>query len=535
LQGAYIFGDFTGGTWKLENDGNNNWVREELLTFTPTSFAEDNEGELYLFHAKIENSIRKISPDTDPSEAPNTLAKHLSETGCVTPNNPTQPASGMLPYSINTPLWSDGAVKHRWLGLPEGEQISIDENGDFHFPTGTVLMKNFSFDGKPFETRLFMRHPNGEWAGYSYEWLEDLSDAILLPGGKSKILANGINWDYPSQTQCMECHTDVAGFTLGPEIAQINRQNHYPSTNRTSNQITTWNNIGLFQGGLDSLPMNLPALHGIGDTWVSKHLRARSYLHSNCSGCHRPDGPAQGIIDFRFNVPMEENICDVASSTNVGNKFIEPGDPAKSSISILMHTLGNDRMPPVGTAIVDTQATTLIDNWILDANICLPDSDTDNDGVVNHADNCQAVANADQQDIDKDGIGNLCDDFLNNDDKECSLDVDGNGNIDGLTDGLLFIRHIFGIRDESLIINAIADNCTNCKAPEIESIIENCAASGVLDIDGNGKIDALSDGLLTIRYLLDVRGAALTNGSVGDGCTRCTAIEIEDYLQNLIP
>ncbi len=66
--------------------------------------------------------------------------------------------------------------------------------------------------------------PNGEWAGYSYEWLEDLSDAILLPGGKSKILANGINWDYPSQTQCMECHTEVAGFTLGPEIAQINRQ-----------------------------------------------------------------------------------------------------------------------------------------------------------------------------------------------------------------------------------------------------------------------------------------------------------------------
>ncbi len=108
----------------------------------------------------------------------------------------------------------------------------------------------------------------------------------------------------------------------------------------------------------------------------------------------------------------------------------------------------------------------MIDNWILDANICLPD--TDNDGVVNHADNCQAVANADQQDIDKDGIGNLCDDFLNNDDKECSLDVDGNGNIDGLTDGLLFIRHMFGIRDESLMNNAIADNCTNCMTPEIE-------------------------------------------------------------------
>jgi hypothetical protein len=120
------------------------------------------------------------------------------------------------------------------------------------------------------------------------------------------------------------------------------------------------------------------------------------------------------------------------------------------------------------------------------------------------------------------------------DDKVCSLDADGNGNIDGLTDGLLFIRHMFGIRDESLINNAVAANCTNCKAPEIEPIIEHCAASGILDIDGNGKIDALSDGLLNIRYLLGIRGTALIKDAVGDDCTRCAAIEIEDYLRNLI-
>ncbi len=119
--------------------------------------------------------------------------------------------------------------------------------------------------------------------------------------------------------------------------------------------------------------------------------------------------------------------------------------------------------------------------------------------------------------------------------EECSLDADGNGSFFGLTDGLLLIRHMFGIRGESLIKNAVADNCTLCEASEIEPIVEQCAASGISDIDGNGEVDALSDGVLNIRYLFGIRGASLIKDSVGNGCTRCSTVEIENYLQGLIP
>jgi hypothetical protein len=118
---------------------------------------------------------------------------------------------------------------------------------------------------------------------------------------------------------------------------------------------------------------------------------------------------------------------------------------------------------------------------------------------------------------------------------QCSLDADGNGSVDALTDGLLIIRHMFGIRGESLIDNAVADNCTNCEASDIEPIVEQCAASGITDIDGNGKVDALTDGLLNIRYIFGIRGTALIDDSLAKDCTRCSAVEIENYVESLIP
>ncbi len=118
---------------------------------------------------------------------------------------------------------------------------------------------------------------------------------------------------------------------------------------------------------------------------------------------------------------------------------------------------------------------------------------------------------------------------------QCTLDADGNGRADALTDGLLIIRHQFEIRGDSLILDALANNCSICSASEIVAFLDRCATTGILDIDANGTIDALSDGLLTIRFLFDIRGEALILDAVGDGCSRCTTIEIENHLQGLVP
>lgn len=117
--------------------------------------------------------------------------------------------------------------------------------------------------------------------------------------------------------------------------------------------------------------------------------------------------------------------------------------------------------------------------------------------------------------------------------EECKLDADEDTNVDALTDGLLFIRHMFGIRGEGLVNNSVGTNCIKCTAIDIEDILDQCANSGVSDIDGNGEIDALTDGLLIIRYLFGIRGDSLIERSVANDCSRCTVLEIETYLQRL--
>ncbi len=118
--------------------------------------------------------------------------------------------------------------------------------------------------------------------------------------------------------------------------------------------------------------------------------------------------------------------------------------------------------------------------------------------------------------------------------EECTLDADGNTNIDALTDGLLLIRHMFGIRGESLVKDAIGIGCAQCSAADIEAFLDQYTATNEWDIDGNGEIDALTDGLLTIRYIFGIRQEALISNSVANGCTRCTVAEVEVYLQGLM-
>jgi len=117
----------------------------------------------------------------------------------------------------------------------------------------------------------------------------------------------------------------------------------------------------------------------------------------------------------------------------------------------------------------------------------------------------------------------------------CTLDVDGNGTVAALQDGLLTIRYEFGFAGATLITGAVGTGCTRCTAAAIETYLAQCAAAKTTDIDGNNAIAALQDGLLTIRYEFGFTGATLITGAVGTGCTRCTAAAIEAYLGSLKP
>ena len=114
-----------------------------------------------------------------------------------------------------------------------------------------------------------------------------------------------------------------------------------------------------------------------------------------------------------------------------------------------------------------------------------------------------------------------------------SLDIDGNGKPDALSDGLLILRSLFGLTDVALIQNAVAPNANFKTAAELQTRINNLGE--FLDIDGNGANDPLSDGLLILRYLFGIRGEDLINDVVRDGATRATAAEIEEYLAKMVP
>ena len=113
------------------------------------------------------------------------------------------------------------------------------------------------------------------------------------------------------------------------------------------------------------------------------------------------------------------------------------------------------------------------------------------------------------------------------------IDVDGNGQYDALTDGLLLLRSMFGLDGNPLVAGTVAPNASYSSPEEIESQIDSLGM--LIDIDGNGQIDALTDGLLILRYLFGLDGDILINGVISIDATRTTAPEIEAYLADISP
>jgi hypothetical protein len=114
-----------------------------------------------------------------------------------------------------------------------------------------------------------------------------------------------------------------------------------------------------------------------------------------------------------------------------------------------------------------------------------------------------------------------------------SLDIDGDGDPDALSDGLLILRSMFGLSDEALIQNAVSTTAQYTSSADITARINGLGL--LLDVDGNSKIDPLSDGLLVLRYLFGLRGTTLINGVIATDATRNTVSEIEAYLAKMAP
>jgi uncharacterized repeat protein (TIGR03806 family) len=377
LTGRYIFGDFiTGRIWRLVPDGTGGFTSEELLdtTYSISSFGEANDGELYVVDYSGGDLYRIVDGGGgQPGQSP--VATQLSATGCVSQQNPALPSSGLVPYSVAAPFWSDNATKERWLAVPNGTTIQVQSDGDFTFPPGSVLMKHFRLGATLAETRLFMRHPDGTWAGYSYEWNQQQTDATLVQGGKVAMVA-GQSWIFPSGNDCLTCHTTVAGFALGLETAELNHNFAYSSTGRTANQLATLDAIGMFAAPLGS-PTSHPQLANPADTAATLSARARAYLHTNCAHCHRTGGPTPSSMDWRYGTLLQNTLaCDAAPQSGelglgANARIIAPGNPSLSVLLERMNRRDVNAMPPLASNVIDQAGVALVRDWIASLTSCL--------------------------------------------------------------------------------------------------------------------------------------------------------------------
>lgn len=219
-----------------------------------------------------------------------------------------------------------------------------------------------------------MQHEDGQWAGYSYEWNASGTDASLVLGGKV-VNINGQEWIYPSGTECMQCHTVAAGFSLGLETAQLNGDMTYPQTGRTANQLITQDAINTLAEPLSDTPDNLPRLVNPADTSAPLDARARAYLHSNCANCHQPGGPSNVNLDLRHTTAFANmNICDVIPQNGdldiADARLVAPGAPAQSVLLQRMMRRDALGMPPLGSKRVDEAGAALIEEWISSIGSC---------------------------------------------------------------------------------------------------------------------------------------------------------------------
>jgi uncharacterized repeat protein (TIGR03806 family) len=393
LGGKYLFGDNgSGRLWALTQNGTNSPTVEYLCNMPPgvsytglSSFGIDDKNELYLLKMGRPSKIYKLArADLAPTQSVSIsfkLPQRLSELGAFTDLARLRPASGILPYDVNSPLWSDGAAKQRWIALPANEKITFSATDNFSFPVGTVFIKNFDLTTnaitgahRHLETRFLVRSANGGVYGVTYKWRGDGTDADLVSAPLTESIqvtsatgARNQNWYYPGPLDCLTCHNPNSGSVLGVNARQLNGPFTYPITGVRDNQLRAWNHIGLFNAQDEASLTNVPRLVHVDDTNYPPEYRARSYLDANCAQCHRPNGVA-GYFDARFSTPLsEQRLIDGPLANSLGDpeaRVVSRGDLAKSVLYQRINRVGNLQMPPLARNVIDTNAVNTVAEWI---------------------------------------------------------------------------------------------------------------------------------------------------------------------------
>lgn len=310
--------------------------------------------------------------------------KVLSQAGAFADLDSLTPASGILPYDIRVPLWSDGASKRRWVSVPEGTTIGFSDDEHFDIPAGAVFVKHFEMAlderfperRRRLETRVWVAARADAQYGVTYKWNSEQTDAELLIASETEDLtiigADGEQrtqpYFYPGPADCQTCHNAQAGFVLGIRAAQLNRDIRYRLDRPPIDQLSAWSEWGLIDRRIDvSISAQTPRLPLVADEEASLEDRVRSYWAGNCAMCH---AGADGVVpgwDARFSTALDDQgiFEPPKNPSGPGTRLIEPGSPDQSLIYLRGDTADVPlRMPPLGRNRIDDAYVDLLGRWI---------------------------------------------------------------------------------------------------------------------------------------------------------------------------
>ncbi|MGE0763025.1 MAG: hypothetical protein AB7N80_07085 [Bdellovibrionales bacterium] len=274
--------------------------------------------------------------------------------------------SNLKLYEPQYPLYSDNATKRRWIYLPMNRQIDTTDPDGWIFPRGTILWKEFAYNGRRVETRQLEKIADGEgvttWRTSVYIWRVDQTDADLLvgdfyadyaPADQARYEAAAVQASYSivNSTQCMACHQGARDVGTGFSYLQLSHLGTRPDTT-----INYFSSSGFFTNpprAFDQIPGGPAAASAIG------------YIQSNCATCHNPRGIAPLAANFLHlstNLTLaDENIIKNSAG---GVNYVLPGNPDQSRVVIRMTA---NTMPPrnrVPLRMTDQQGLQTLRTWI---------------------------------------------------------------------------------------------------------------------------------------------------------------------------
>lgn len=273
-----------------------------------------------------------------------------------------RPGAGVTPYRLQTPLWSDGAEKLRFVYVPKGAKAQAQGEGLLNLPVGSALVKTFKLEGRLIETRVLLHRADG-WVALPYQWNREQTEARLALAGARLDLTTpqgvSISYAIPNKNQCKECHQQKDAVTpIGPKARNLS---------------AAWLESFYKAGKLEAVPKVTARV----PLWEDRAKLAaapvaRGWLDSNCAHCHNPVGSASNSgLDLRWEQgdPVKFGVLKRPVAAGRGSGGLEfdvmPGHPDKSIMLYRMGSLeGGISMPEVGRSSLDPDGMAAVTRWI---------------------------------------------------------------------------------------------------------------------------------------------------------------------------